>query len=53
MYINNYNLIPVWAYGIEIESLSDIENLERIDLRHPKDELDLLNDVDFLFEEWG
>jgi len=50
--IYNYDTIPLWAYGIDIESLNVVESLERIELRKSNNELDLLCDLDFLFGDF-
>lgn len=48
MYIKNYDDIPLWAWGKDIEDLKyGVENMESIELRF-KEEKDILSSIDFL-----
>lgn len=50
MYINSYDEIPLWAWGLDLESIGN-KNFERIDISYFREEIDLLTDFDFLFDD--
>ena len=49
-YIKNYNYIPLWAYGLNIEEL---RNIEKVEMEYKDwEEVDLLTDFDFLMDDF-
>jgi len=50
MWITNYNFIPIWAYGLNVE---DLNSVERVEMEYKDwEEVDLLTDFDFLMEDF-